>query len=52
MLEATVVSLYVLRHVNPFVSLASLFLNFVHRKHDVANTIIIFLIAMVVIYNH
>ena len=43
MTEATLVALYVLKRVNLLVALSSLALNFLNRKHDVTNCLIIVL---------
>lgn len=50
MLEATVVALYVLSQVSILVAMASLVLNFIHRKHDVANTFFILVVLVVAHY--
>lgn len=41
MAAATISAVQVLRYTSLFASLASLLLNFVHRKHDVTNTLIV-----------
>ena len=45
MLASTLAAIYVLMYVNIFIAMASLVLNFIYRKHDVLNTMILLLLS-------
>lgn len=47
MLASSIVAVIVLQHVNMYISASSLLLNFINRKHDFLNTLLVYLVAVI-----